>query len=94
MKIDPAQRAKLYAEFLHKDAITRWFARRRKTTVQKVLLDLKITPPGSPDDPDNECYLISGKRTFAVVVPGQGDIWAAGNFKSETASRLIGNVWE
>ena len=36
---------------IHRDAIARWFARRRKTTSQKVLLDLEIIPPSThPED--------------------------------------------
>lgn len=53
---------------MHLDAIARWFARLRKTTVQKVYLDLTITPPCKA--PEDLYYRISGKctRAYAVVL--------------------------
>ena len=60
MKIDPAQRAKQHAVVAgHVDAIARWFARRRKTSVQKILLDLKMIPMTSPIS-----YLESGRAQW------------------------------
>ncbi len=58
---------------IHTDAIERWFARYRKTTVQKVLLDLKIEPPSS--HPDDVYYYVTGRRTYAMVMAGTGDVW-------------------
>jgi hypothetical protein len=79
---------------LHLDAIARWFARRRKTTIQKVLLDLKITPPcGIPED---VFYFVKGRRTNAVVVAGEGEVWqwTPGVSGKNSLGTMLGNVFE
>jgi hypothetical protein len=79
---------------LHLNAIARWFANRRKTTVQKVLLDLRILPPSK--HPEDVFYSVTGRRTNAVVVAGKGEVWRWIPGVSETNSlgTLIGNVFE
>jgi len=73
---------------MHVDAIARWFARRRKTSLQKVLLDLEIRPPSN--HPDDCYYSVEGKRTHAFVEAGNGDIWRWE--RNQTGPALIGNV--
>ena len=79
---------------LHLHAIARWFARRRKTTVQKLLLDLTIEPPSS--FPEDVYYAVSGWRTSAVVVAGRGDVWQwiPGVSEPNSLGTFIGNVFE
>ncbi len=79
---------------LHLTAIARWFARRRKTTIQKVLLDLSIAPPSSY--PEDVFYSVEGRRTNAVVVAGQGEVWQwiPGVSEQNSLGTLIGNVFE
>lgn len=79
---------------IHRDAIARWFAKRRKTTIQKVLLDLSITPPSRI--PEDVFYLVKGKRTEALVVSGKGEVWLwmPGISKENTLGNLVGNVFE
>jgi hypothetical protein len=88
MKTNAQQRA------IHLHAIARWFARRRKTTIQKLLLDLKIKPPGR--HPEDVFYHVSGRRTHAFVVAGQGEVWRALKQRSPDGSthELIGNVFD
>ena len=78
----------------HVNAIARWFAKRRKTTIQKVLLDLAIMPPS--EFPEDVFYKVNGLRTYAVVVAGQGEVWQWIPGVSETNSlgTLVGNVFE
>jgi hypothetical protein len=59
-----------------------------------VLLDLKITAPSN--HPDDEFYFVKGRRTEAVVVAGQGEVWQVIPDVSEPNSlgTLIGNVFE
>lgn len=79
---------------LHLNAIARWFANRRKTQIQKVLLDLRIHPPSK--HPEDLFYSVTGRRTNAVVVAGKGEVWQWLPGVSETKSlgTLIGNVFE
>jgi hypothetical protein len=79
---------------LHLNAIARWFANRRKTTIQKVLLDLKIRPPSK--HPEDVFYSVTGRRTNAVVVAGQGEVWQwiPGVSEKNSIGTLIGNVFE
>lgn len=79
---------------LHINAITRWFAKRRKTTIQKVLLDLAITPPS--EFPEDVFYKVKGFRTFAVVVAGKGEVrlWIPGVSDTNSLGILVGNVFE
>ena len=50
----------LQQQTLHIDSIARWFARKRKTSIQKVLLTLEIAPKKRPD---GFIYLVTGWRT-------------------------------
>jgi hypothetical protein len=77
---------------IHIGAIVKWFARRRKTTVQKVLLDLVIDPPSRI--PDDVYYHVTGKRTYAQVMAGTGDVRRFLNTRlADRDSEMIGNVF-
>jgi hypothetical protein len=88
MKVTKQQKA------FHLYAIARWFAKRRKTTVQKVLLDLKISPPSSVSE--DVFYSVTGLRTNAVVVAGRGEVWQRipGVSVENSLGTLVGNVFE
>ena len=79
---------------IHLDAIARWFARRRKTTIQKVLLDLTIKYPSKV--PEDVFYSVTGRRTYAVIVAGHGEVWQwiPGVSRPNSLGTLIGNVFE
>jgi hypothetical protein len=78
----------------HLNAIARWFARKRKTTIQKVLLDLSIAMPSN--FPEDVFFAIEGRRTRAVVVAGQGDVWQwiPGVSEPNSLGTHIGNIFE
>ena len=80
MKIRPGQKA------IHIDAIQRWFARR------KVLLDLKIKPPSSR--PEDVYYYVVGKRTYAFVEAGTGEVWRPLKTRlPDRSHEMLGNVF-
>jgi hypothetical protein len=86
MRVTTEQRA------IHTDTIYRWFARRRKTSIQKVLLDLKVVPPTRRSE--DVFYGVVGKRTDAFVEAGTGEVWRP--LKSPLPDRsyeMIGNVF-
>ena len=73
---------------IHFEAIARWAAKRRKTSIHKVMLDLKFIPPSSLDD--DVLFFVEGRRTYLVVVAGQGDVFE--NFGGQ-GQKYLGNIF-
>lgn len=84
--LSPQQKA------LHLDAIARWFARRRKTSIRKILFDLTIRQPNRHDE--ELFYTVTGRRTFAFVA-GAGEIWQPCKKPTPVQTHeMIGNVFD
>ena len=88
MRVTAQQRA------LYLAAIARWFAKRRKTSIPKLLLELEISPPSK--HPEDVFYCVKGVRTNAVVVAGKGEVWQLipGVSEKNSLGTLVGNIFE